>query len=132
MRMQYTAATSANRPNPRVMAQLSVQATWIDELTGKMISVDGYTETVGQMNALVNFDRLPAVGSEINLKVMDEEEVLIEIPAEVIRVERDPGKPLAALSILQRADEWRRKVWTAAQDWVTRKWAADYAEEWVN
>lgn len=133
MRMQYTTATTnVVKPNPRIMAQLSVQATWTDELTGNTISVEGYTENIGQMNALVNLDKLPPVGSKIQLRVMDEGEVLMEVPAEVIRVERDPSKPLAALSILSGVEEWSKRVWTAAQDWVARKWATDYAEEWVN
>jgi hypothetical protein len=116
----------------RVMANLRVQASWIDKVTGNRISVEGTTENVGEAGALVNLTTLPPVGSEVSLRVIDEERTLIEVPTEVIRVERDPGKPLAALTVVENLKKWKQTVVTAAQEWVTRQWKLNYEEEWVN
>jgi len=114
------------------MANLQVQASWVDKVTGKLILVEGLTENVGESSALVNLETLPPVGSEVCLRVIDEEKTLIEVPTEVIRVERDPSKPLAALSILENAKNWKQTVVTAAQEWVVRQWKLNYEEEWIN
>ena len=116
----------------RILANLPVQASWIDEASGETISVTGLTENVGENSALVNLETLPAVGSRVNLRVFDEEKTIIEIPTEVIRVERDPSKPLAALSVVDNLKKWKQKAMTAAEEWVTRNWQLNYEEEWVN
>ena len=81
---------------------------------------------------MVNLETLPPVGCEVSLRIIDEEMTLIEVPTEVIRVERDPSKPLAALTIVENLKNWKLNVMTAAQDWVTRQWKLNYEEEWVN
>jgi hypothetical protein len=116
----------------RILANLPVQASWIDEVSGETISVTGLTENIGENSALVNLETLPAVGSRVNLRVFDEEKTIIEIPTEVIRVERDPSKPLAALSVVDNLKKWKQKAMTAAEEWVTRNWQLNYEEEWVN
>lgn len=116
----------------RIMANLRVQASWKDKVTGKTVLVEGLTENIGETSALVNLETLPPVGSEVNLRVIDEEQTLIEVPTEVIRVERDPSKPLAALSIAENLKNWKQDVVTAAQAWVVRQWKLNYEEEWVN
>ena len=115
----------------RIMANLRVQASWKDVVTGNIVSVEGLTENIGENSALVNLETLPPVGSEVSLRVIDEEKTLIEVPTEVIRVERDPSKPLAALSIGENLKNWKQNVMTAAQEWVTRQWKLNYEEEWV-
>ncbi len=135
MAMQFTSSNlGGSRPvvSPRIMAHMQVQATWLDKHTGKPVSVEGTTENVGETSTLVNMTNLPPVGSEVNLRIMDEGELIIEVPVEVIRVERDPGKPMAAFSVVNRIKDWREKVVTAAQEWVNRHWRVDYEEEWVN
>ena len=116
----------------RILANLPVQASWVDEASGETISVMGLTENIGESSALVNLERLPSVGSRVKLRLIDEEKTIIEIPTEVIRVERDPGKPLAALSVVDNLKKWKEKALTAAQEWVTRNWQLNYEEEWVN
>ena len=76
------------------MANLTVQASWVDS-DGNNVSINGFTENVGEASALVNLEVLPPVGSEVKLRIFDEEKTIIEVPAHVIRVERDPSKPLA-------------------------------------
>jgi hypothetical protein len=90
------------------------------------------TENLGENSALINLEVLPPVGSEVTLRIIDEEKTIIEVPTQVIRVERDPSKPLAALSVLENLKKWRQIALTAAQTWVTRHWQLNYDEEWVN
>ncbi len=126
--------TSANKSpiNHRIMANLSVQASWVDAVSGETIHVNGVTENVGETSTLVNLEVLPPVGSEVQLRIFENEEAIIEVPTHVIRVERDPSQPLAALSISDNLKKWKQIVLIAAQNWVTRHWQLNYEEEWVN
>ena len=131
--LSYNNAVVGRSPvHQRILANLPVQASWVDEVSGETISVMGLTENIGESSALVNLDRLPSVGSRVKLRLIDEDKTIIEIPTEVIRVERDPGKPLAALSVVDNLKKWKEKAMTAAQEWVTRNWQLNYEEEWVN
>jgi hypothetical protein len=116
----------------RILANMPVQASWVDTESGETVRVEGLTENVGETSTLVNLDVLPPVGSQVKLKIMDEEKTIIEVSTQVIRVERDPSKPLAALSILENMKKWKQIAMTAAQKWVTRHWQLNYEEEWVN
>lgn len=131
-RLAYTTEVNRTPVQHRIMASLAVQASWVDEVSGNMVYVNGLTENLGEATALVNLDILPPVGSEVKLRVFDEDKTIIEVPTHVIRVERDPSKPLAALSVLDNLKKWRLNVLTAAQNWVTRHWQLNYEEDWVN
>ena len=115
-----------------ITASLQVQASWVDAESGNTILVNGMTENLGENTALVNLEVLPPVGSEVILRIFDEEKTIIEVPTQVIRVERDPSKPLAALNVLENLKKWKQNALTAAQTWVTRHWQLNYDEEWVN
>jgi hypothetical protein len=118
----------------RIMANLQVQASWVDAVSGKTVLVDGMTENVGENTALINLQTLPPVGSEVTLRIIDKEKTIVEVPTQVIRVERNPSKPLAALSVLENLKNWKQIALTAAQTWVSRNLRLnyDYKEEWVN
>lgn len=116
----------------RILANMPVKASWVDEESGKRISVKGVTENVGETSTLVNLEILPPVGSEVRLKILEEDKPIIEVSAQVIRVERDPSKPLAALTISENLKKWKHTAMDAAQKWVTRHWQLNYEEEWVN
>ena len=116
----------------RILAHMPVQASWVDEESGKKIKVQGVTENLGENSALVNLETLPPVGCEVKLRILDEDKTIIEVSTEVIRVERDPSKPLAALTVLQNLKKWKTTAMEAAQEWVTRHWQLNYEEEWVN
>lgn len=131
-RLEHLETTNKTPLHHRIMANLRVQATWIDKVTGKTVSVEGTTENIGEASALVNLATLPPVGSEVSLRVLDDEKTLIEVPTEVIRVQRDPGKPLAALTVVENLKKWKLTVMSAAQEWVVRQWRINYDEEWVN
>ncbi len=111
---------------------MPVLASWVDSETGETIRVEGLTENVGEASALVNLETLPPVGSQVRLKILDEGKSIIEVSTQVIRVERDPSKPMAALSVLENLKKWKSTAITAAQKWVTRHWQLNYEEEWAN
>ncbi len=114
------------------MANLTVRASWVDKVSGETVNANGFTENVGESSTLVNLELLPPVGSEVQLRIFENEEEIIEVPTEVIRVERDPSQPLAALTIMENVKKWKQIVLAAAQNWVTRHWQLNYEEEWVN
>jgi hypothetical protein len=131
-RLAHSTVENKAHLQQRIIASLQVQASWIDAESGNTISVNGLTENLGENSALINLEVLPPVGSEVTLRIIDEEKTIIEVPTQVIRVERDPSKPLAALSVLENLKKWRQIALTAAQTWVTRHWQLNYDEEWVN
>lgn len=131
-RLSQSTMTYRTPLHQRIMAKLSVQASWVDEDNGNVVFVNGLTENLGETSVLVNLDVLPAVGSDVKLRLSDENDFIIEVDTQVIRVERDPSKPLAALSISENISKWKQKALTAAQDWVTKNWRLNYEEDWVN
>lgn len=133
MRRLSQSTTGYRTPlHQRIMAKLTVQASWVDEDSGNVVFVKGLTENLGESSVLVNLDILPAVGSDVRLRLSDENNFIIEVDTQVIRVERDPSKPLAALSISENLKKWKVKALTAAQNWVTKNWRLNYEEDWVN
>ena len=53
------------------------------------------------------------------LEVQGEDGNKLQVVAEVLRVERNPGHPLAALQLLGETDEWRGLIWEPAAPRVT-------------
>lgn len=130
--LDYSASSYKTPMHGRILANMPVRASWVDSESGEKVEVEGLTENVGENSTLVNLDVLPPVGSEVKLRILEDEKAIIEVATEVIRVERDPSKPLAALSIVQNLKKWKQVALTAAQNWVTRHWQLNYEEEWVN
>jgi hypothetical protein len=102
------------RTGPRYMVHINVRAEWDDESSGEHVVVEGETENIGPQGALVHLERLPDVGSRVHLIVPDAEGRTLETVAEVLRLERNPVQPLAALQLLGETDEWRGLVWEPA------------------
>ena len=130
--IEYATSSYKSPLHHRILANMPVKASWLDEESGKRVNVIGTTENIGETSALVNLETLPPVGSEVKLRILDEDKTLIEVQTKVIRVERDPSKPLAALSVLVNLKKWKDVAMEAAQEWVTRHWRLNYEEEWVN
>ncbi len=128
----FTGITEASQVPTRIWANLKAQVSWVDSVSGEKISTFGLTEHVGESSALVNIDLLPAVGSVVELRLFDDKKTIVETTTEVIRVERDPGKPLVALSVVSNFATWKQKAMDAAQAWVTRNWKINYKEEYAN
>jgi hypothetical protein len=106
--------TSEQRTGPRYLASLLVRAEW-DTEDGVHVVAEGMTENVGPEGALVHLQReLPDVGSRVQLQVLSEDGMKLQVVTEVLRIERNPAHPLAALQLLDAADEWRGLVWEPA------------------
>ena len=130
--IEYATSSYKTPLHHRIIASMPVKASWIDAGTGETINVEGMTENVGETSALVNLETLPPVGCEVRLRIMEENKTIVDVTTQVIRVERDPSKPMAALTILENVKKWKNTAMTAAQKWVTRHWQLNYEEEWVN
>ena len=105
---------SDNRTGPRYLVALEVRAEW-DDVQGTHVVAEGTTENVGPMGTLVHLPRhLPEVGSRVRLEVHGEAGQTLQVIAEVLRIERNPGHPLAALQLLGENDEWRGLIWQPA------------------
>jgi hypothetical protein len=107
------------RSGPRYLVSFEVRAEW-DEPGGAHILSEGTTENVGPEGTLVHLPKkLPDVGSRVRLEVQGEDGKKLQVVAEVLRIERNPGHPLAALQLLGETDEWRGLIWEPAAPHVT-------------
>lgn len=108
-----------NRTGPRYLVTLEVRAEW-DDPGGTHIVAEGTTENVGPEGTLVHLPRrLPDVGSRVRLEVQGETGQKLQVIAEVLRIERNPGHPLAALQLLGETDEWKGLIWEPARPRVS-------------
>jgi len=108
-----------HRSGPRYLASLEIKAEW-DEPSGNHVIVEGITENVGPEGTLIHLPRqLPDVGSRVRLEVHGEGGERLQVVAEVLRIERNPGHPLAALQLLGETDEWKGLIWEPAAPRVT-------------
>jgi hypothetical protein len=106
--------TVDTRSGPRYFAAVEIRAEW-DTQDGAHIVAEGETENIGPDGALVHLPRgLPDVGSRVRLLVLGDKHEKLQVIAEVLRIERNPGHPLAALQLLDATDEWRGLVWEPA------------------
>ena len=117
------------RSGPRYLASFEVRAEW-DEVSGAHVVTDGITENVGPDGTLIHLPRkLPDVGSRVVLEVQSEDGKKLQVIAEVLRIERNPGHPLAALSLLGETDEWRGLIWEPAAPRIASPPRIEEAEE---
>lgn len=109
------------RSGPRYLAALEVRAEW-DESNGAHIVTEGTTENIGPEGTLVHLPkRLPEVGGRVRLEVQGQDGHKLQVITEVLRIERNPGHPLAALQLLGETDEWRGLVWEPSAPHVSPK-----------
>ena len=96
----------------RFEISLPVRLEWDDEESGKHIIEEGRTENIGVQGTLVHLPRnLPRVGSRVKLTVFEAKGAeVVSVTARVLRIERNPAHPLAALRLVESADVWRKKV----------------------
>ena len=118
-----------NRTGPRYLVNLPVRAEWDDDESGEHIVAEGETENVGPNGALVHLPQLPDVGSRVQLSVLDGEGYKLQAVAEVLRLERNPAQPLAALQLIDAMDEWRGLIWEPSAPSVRQPEVDDEADE---
>jgi PilZ domain len=105
---------SENRFGPRYLVAFEVRAEW-DDPGGTHVVAEGTTENVGPEGTLVHLPRkLPDVGSLVHLEVQSDDGTKLQVVAEVLRIERNPGHPLAALQLLGETEEWKGLIWEPA------------------
>lgn len=103
-----------HRSGPRYVHAFPIRAEW-DTSDGAHIVAEGETENVGPEGTLIYLQRdLPPVGGRVSLLVMDDKGEKLSVVAEVLRIERNPARPQAALQLLGETDEWRGLVWEEA------------------
>jgi len=103
-----------HRTGPRYIHAFPIRAEW-DTNDGVHMVSEGETENIGPAGTLVHLQRdLPPVGSRVNLHVLGDGGEKLQVIAEVIRLERNPAHPQAALQLLGETDEWRGLVWEEA------------------
>jgi len=114
-----------HRSGPRYLAALEIRAEW-DETDGTHIVTEGTTENIGPEGTLVHLPRrLPEVGGRVSLEVHDPDGKALSVVTEVLRIERNPGHPLAALQLLDQSDEWKGLIWEPAAPRVAAPARAD-------
>jgi hypothetical protein len=110
---------SDNRQGPRYLATIEVRAEW-DEPGGTHVVTEGVTENVGPDGTLLHLPKkLPQVGSRVVLQVESETGEKLQVIGEVLRIERNPSHPQAAVSLLGETDEWRGLIWEPAAPKIT-------------
>ena len=117
------------RGGRRYMVALPVRAEWDDDESGQHVVAEGETENVGPEGALVHLHQLPNVGSRVQLMVRDADGHSLQVITEVLRLERNPVQPLAALQLLDALDEWRGMIWEPAAPQIRTPPPADGEDE---
>jgi hypothetical protein len=103
-----------NRSGQRYVAAFPIRAEW-DTNDGVHIVAEGETDNVGPEGTLIHLQRdLPPVGGRVNLLVLGDDGEKLRVIAEVLRIERNPSHPQAALQVLGETAEWRGLVWEEA------------------
>jgi hypothetical protein len=121
--------TADQRSGTRYLASFLVRAEWDDE-KGQHVIAEGTTENVGPEGALIHLQRhLPNVGSRVQLQVLGDHGEKLQVVTEVLRLERNAAHPLAALQLVDAADEWRGVVWEAAAIQVTQQSSEPYYDD---
>ena len=122
-------ANAEKRTGPRYVIALPVRAEWDDDASGEHVVAEGETANVGPEGALVHLPQLPDVGSRVQLMVLDGERFKVQAVTEVLRLERNPVQPLAALQLINATDEWRGLIWEPAAPRVREAGSKDGDEE---
>ena len=129
----HSSVAEDSHPGRRVFARLDAKVSWKDDSLGESLTVYGSTENLSGNSVLVGVEVLPPVGQTVSITLFDSKKELITTPAQVIRVERDPAKPKAALAIGKDVTQWQEKVLPAAQNWVTNDMKENYeGDDWLN
>jgi hypothetical protein len=104
------------RSGTRFVVSFPIRVEWKDENGSKFVE-EGLTENVSPEGALIYLPRtLPAVGSKVNLTVTENADDEVTVKAQVLRLERNPSHPQAALHLTDSIRLWKKKVWGLAAE----------------
>lgn len=93
----------------RYSVSLPVKVEW--EEGGQQFVEEGFTENIGLNGTLIHLPRrLPEVGSEVNLTIIENSENCIQVTASVLRVERDVFHLKCALLLSEVTKDWEEKI----------------------
>lgn len=117
------------RLGSRYVISFPIRLQWKDE-SGNEVIQEGLTENVGPHGTLVFLPRvLPPVGSKLNLTVTENADDEVSVTAQVIRVERNPAHPQAALQLVDSLRLWKKKVFEYAGEVIANEKPEDW-EDW--
>ena len=116
----------------RISAKLRTEVSWQDKSSGDRFTINGVTENLGATSVLVNLEVLPDVGTDVLVRLFNENEFVVETEAEVIRIVRDPSQPQVALSIVDDQDIWESTALESAETWSLRDLKLNESDDWSN
>lgn len=117
------------RDGERHVISFPIRVKWKDEEGNQMVE-EGLTENIGPRGVLVFLPhQLPQVGSKVRLTVTENADDEVSVPAEVLRVERNPAHPQAALQLTRQFKLWKKKVWEYAGEILASE-EPDEHEDW--
>lgn len=116
------------RHGARHVISFPIRVTWKDA-NGPQ-SEEGLTENVGSAGTLIYLARkLPNVGTKVEVTVLENPGDPVTVTAEVIRLERNPAHPQAALALLEGMRAWKKKVFDLAAQTVAAE-SGDADDDW--
>ncbi|MCS6873055.1 MAG: PilZ domain-containing protein [Pyrinomonadaceae bacterium] len=108
------------RLRQRYAVSFPVRVEWIEN--GQRFTEEGLTENVGLKGVLVYLpQKLPEVGSEVDLIVTEHSKQPIHVKACVLRLERNVSHPKCALMLNEVTKDWEEKVWLYASQIVAEQ-----------
>lgn len=117
------------RQGDRYIISFPIRVKWKD-VDGKQLMEEGLTENIGPRGALVFLPRqLPQVGSKVNLIITENAEDEVSVQAEVLRLERNPAHPQAALQLTKQFSLWKEKVWDYAGEVIASE-SPEELDDW--
>ncbi len=117
------------RRGKRLVISFPIRLEWKDA-DGNRVVEEGLTENIGLQGTLVYLPKyLPVVGSKVNLIVTENPSDEVMVKAEVIRVERNPAHPQAALQLTESLRLWKKEVFDLAAR-ILAEQKPDEHEEW--
>lgn len=117
------------RRGARHVISFPIRVEWKDE-SGRKVTEEGLTENIGPQGVLVYLPKLlPSVGSKVQLTITENPSDEVTVKAEVIRLERNPAHPKAALQLTDSLRIWKKKVWEFAGETLATQMPDEF-DDW--
>jgi hypothetical protein len=87
---------------------------------------EGLTENIGPYGALIHLPRfLPAVGSQVQVVVTNDNNKEVSAAAEVLRLERNAAHPQLAVDLVDSVEKWQKQLWSTAPAVIAKREAEE-------